>query len=63
MNEADSADRDTPNPWGHICDEGIFRDVPKLPMLRAGFGPPPFSVTLPVGTVRQIIEQPATLRA
>ena len=56
------ADRDTPLSWGYICPEGVFRPLPKGPMLAAGFGPPPFKVTLPIGEVRTIIEQPIASR-
>ena len=51
-----------PLPWGYICPEGGFRPLPKGPMLAAGMGPPPFTVTLPIGEVRHIIEQPIELR-
>ena len=57
MSERDS-DRDTPLPWGYIGPEGVFIPLPKVPMLLAGLGPPPFDVELPSGEVRHIIEQP-----
>jgi hypothetical protein len=57
----DDAGRDTALPWGSIRAEGVFRPLPKGPMLAAGFGPPPFKVTLPIGEVRHVIEQPAAL--
>lgn len=53
----DDDDRNTPNPWGYVID-GVFRELPKVPMLRAGLGPPPFDVTLPSGEVRHIVERP-----
>jgi hypothetical protein len=45
--------------WGWV-DEGIWRELPKLPMMLAGLGPPPFDVTLPNGTVRNVVHEPST---
>jgi len=44
--------------WGYIDREGVYRPLPKIPMLLANMGPPPFDVTLPSGEVRHIIDQP-----
>jgi hypothetical protein len=43
--------------WGYM-DNGNWRELPKVPMLLAEMGPPPFDVTLPSGEVRHIIHQP-----
>jgi hypothetical protein len=54
-------ENDTPNQWGFATNQGVI-PLPKLPMLKAGLGPPPFDVTLPGGQVRHVIEitdQPA----
>ena len=45
-------------PWGWI-DDGMWRPLPKVPMILAGMGPPPFTVTLPNGTDRHVVHQPA----
>lgn len=47
-----------------LCSHDLGYDptwfsLPKLPLLRAGLGPPPFDVTLPSGEVRHIIHNPA----
>lgn len=44
-------------PWGHI-EDGVWRAIPKLPMLLAEMGPPPFDVTLPDGRIRHILHEP-----
>lgn len=44
-------------PWGYLRD-GIWIWLPKQPMVEAGFGPPPFNITLPSGEVRHVIHQP-----
>lgn len=40
-------------PWGFF-DEHEFIEIPKTPLLLAGYGPPPFDVTLPSGEVRRV---------
>lgn len=44
-------------PWGFI-ERGEWVELPKLTMLRAGLGPPPFAVRLPMGELRQIVHPP-----
>ena len=44
--------------WGYIDSEGIWRKLPKVPMLLALMGPPEFDVTLPDGRVRRIVHKP-----
>jgi hypothetical protein len=48
---------DTPKRWGYMAG-GVFRALPKIPMLSVGLGPPPFDVELPTGEIRHIIEEP-----
>jgi hypothetical protein len=43
--------------WGWM-DEGIWRELPKAPMTRAGLGPPPFRIALPSGEVRCVVHDP-----
>jgi hypothetical protein len=44
--------------WGWIND-GVWCPIPKLPLLLAQRGPPPFDVTLPgSGEVRHIVHNP-----
>lgn len=43
--------------WGHI-EFGVWRPLPKVPMLLAGLGPPPFDVALPSGEVRHVVHDP-----
>jgi hypothetical protein len=50
---------DDGKPWGFINGEGIWIELPKIPLLLASFGPPPFDVTLPSGEVRHIIHKPS----
>lgn len=57
---SDTADDE--RPWGWISD-GTWRQLPKGPMLDAGLGPPPFSVTLPSNEVRQVIYEPENQKA
>lgn len=47
---------DDGRPWGFV-EDGVWRALPKRPMLLAGLGPPPFTVELPGGP-REIIHQP-----
>ena len=45
--------------WGFV-ENGKWVELPKVPMLLANFGPPPFDVTLPhTGEVRRIIHDPS----
>jgi len=46
--------------WGWM-DDGVWRELPKMPMLLAGLGPPAptFAVTLPSGEVRYVVHDPA----
>jgi hypothetical protein len=44
--------------WGYIDPDGEWMILPKLPMLRAGLGPPPFEVTLPSGEKRGVCHRP-----
>lgn len=48
---------DTSKRWGFI-QHGVFCPLPKMPMLLARLGPPPYDVRLPSGEVRHIIEEP-----
>lgn len=48
---------DDGRPWGWIC-EGEWRAMPKIPMLLAGMGPPPFDVVLPTGLIRHVLHKP-----
>lgn len=41
-------------PWGFRDESGVWTELPKTPLLLAGYGPPPFSVTLPSGEVRRV---------
>jgi hypothetical protein len=50
--------RDTPGrKWG-FCEDDHFVLLPKDPMLRAGYGPPPFTIKLPGGEERNVIVEP-----
>jgi hypothetical protein len=55
----DDTERDDGKPWGHIVD-GQWWPLPKLPLLRAGLGPPPFKVTLPDQRVREVVHPPGS---
>ena len=44
-------------PWGFMNGE-TWVPLPKVPLLLAELGPPPFDVTLPSGEVRRVIHQP-----
>jgi hypothetical protein len=57
--------------WGYMTPEvssgarrwpSVWVELPKLPLLRAGLGPPPFTVTLPSGSQREIVHDPAEPR-
>lgn len=56
--DGDDLKHDDGLPWGWMC-EGVWRVVPKGPLLRARMGPPPFTVRLESGEVREIIHRPA----
>jgi hypothetical protein len=45
-------------PWGYISHDGVWRPLPKTPMILAEMGPPPFHVTLPSGETRYVIHEP-----
>lgn len=47
-------------PWGWICG-GVWRAIPKTPLLLGNFGPPPFDVELPDGRIRSILHEPAVI--
>jgi hypothetical protein len=57
MPDQDERDRDDGLEWGHMVD-GMFRPLPKLPLLRAGLGPPPFDVKMWDDTVRHVCHRP-----
>ena len=44
--------------WGFMVEPDIWLELPKVPMLLANLGPPPFDVTLPSGELRHIIHNP-----
>jgi hypothetical protein len=48
---------DDGRPWGWM-DEGVFRLLPKAPMLAGGYGPPPFTLEVWSGP-REIVSGPA----
>jgi hypothetical protein len=50
-------ENDTAKRWGFM-ENGVFRPLPKIPMLRIGLGPPPFDVEMPSGEIRHIVEEP-----
>jgi len=45
--------------WGYWLDHegGTFIELPKLPLVRAGYTKPPFQVTRPDGKVLQVVER------
>lgn len=53
-----SAEQRPARPWGRVLPDGTFREMPWEPLVQGGYGPPPFDVTKPDGTVIQIIEKP-----
>lgn len=46
-----------PTKWGFMDEAGIFRVLPKAPLVLGAYTPP-CDVTLPDGRVRHVIEQP-----
>jgi hypothetical protein len=46
--------------WGYWLDQpcGTWIMLPKLPLIRAGYTNPPFSVTRPDGKVLNVVERP-----
>ena len=52
-------DHDDGREWGWMGNlDGSWRKIPKVPLLLGGFGPPPFTVTLPDGSRRAIVHRP-----
>lgn len=47
-------------PWGFMVGE-VWHGVPKVPLLGAHLGPPPFDVVLPSGQTRRIVHRPSAL--
>ncbi|HEY2617486.1 MAG TPA: hypothetical protein VGI78_09135 [Acetobacteraceae bacterium] len=43
--------------WGFMLGDA-FRQIPKMPLILAGFRAPPFDVTLPTGAIRHVIADP-----
>lgn len=56
MVDDDRSARDDGRVWGWM-DDGVFRPLPKGPMLTDGMGPPPFDVTGSFG-VRRVVHDP-----
>lgn len=56
--QAKQTDFDDGRPWGYVSHDGVWRPLPKTPMILAEMGPPPFRVTLPSGEVRHVIHEP-----
>ena len=52
------SDFDDGKPWGHVTDDGVWHELPKTPLLLAEYGPPPFSVKLPSGVMRDVVHKP-----
>jgi hypothetical protein len=48
-------------PWGYFSSDGVWRELPKQPMLLANLGPPPFWVKLPSGEMREVLHKPELL--
>ena len=46
--------------WGYWLDQpgGTWIMLPKLPLIRAGFNNPPFTVTRPDGKVLNVVKYP-----
>jgi hypothetical protein len=57
---SEHAKQDTEYEWGFVNSCGVFVRLPKLPMLRRGLGPPPFTVECAFGT-RYIVEGTARI--
>jgi hypothetical protein len=49
---------DDERPWGFITEAGQWVPLPKVPMLLAELGPPPFDVKLPSGHIRHVVHEP-----
>lgn len=45
-------------PWGFVTEAGQWVPLPKIPLLLAGLGPPPFDVVLPSGATRHVVHAP-----
>lgn len=58
MAEDVESGRDDGRAWGHIIN-GRWRALPKVPLLGALLGPPPFDVALPDGQIRRVVHNPA----
>lgn len=45
--------------WGYWLDHegGIFITLPKLPLIRASYTQPPFTVTRPDGKILRVVER------
>lgn len=50
---------DDGKPWGFVTEDGRWIQLPKKPLLLAGFGPPPFSVEMAWGDMRHVVHEPA----
>lgn len=49
-------------PWGHI-EDGVWRELPKGPMVDGGYGPPPFELEIRAGVVRRVVHKPGGSRS
>lgn len=58
MYEDNKSPYDDGRNWGFMVEPTIWIQIPKVPMLLANLGPPPFDVTLPSGEIRHIIHNP-----
>lgn len=58
MSDAEKNPHDDGLPWGFLVEPNIWVELPKVPMLLAQLGPPPFNVELSDGTIRHIIHNP-----
>jgi hypothetical protein len=59
MPDREDLERDDGLEWGFLM-RGTFIPLPKIPMLLAGLGPPPFDVVLPNKQIRHVIHRPET---
>jgi hypothetical protein len=51
--------QDDGRPWGFMSKAlGAWIELPKVPLLEAGLGPPPFTVRMPDGHVRHVVHAP-----
>ena len=57
MADREDLKNDDGREWGFISHE-TFVVLPKMPMLLAGLGPPPFDVKLPDGQMRHVVHRP-----